>query len=203
MTSTMTIDDVQQTVLFMLRTRAESLLEGSRPDVVVSLTPTRASRQTFGWEAKLDALTAEQLAHAERREAAWAAEYEQRIRRIMVAEWNELKATGVRRLQRAIRHPHVPADLRAWGARQLAKAIKTSNPWSVAYAVLVLRDAAAWEAEQQPSVDEIDADSPAAQMQAEWVAHHTLPTDEYDGLPSLKALAGNDEPQDDRGRVVS
>jgi hypothetical protein len=200
-----TIDDVKATVMYLLRTRAESLLEGSRPDVAVSLTASRASRQTFGWETRLDAVTAEALADADVREAAWAVEYEQRVRRIMTAEWDDLKATGVRRLQRAVRSSRVPAELRDWGKRQLVKAIKANNPWPVAYAVLVLRDAAEWEAAHD-AIDDVEiaafADSPLAQMQAEWVEHHTLAQDEYDGTPSLKALAGHDEPQDGRGRTV-
>jgi len=141
----MTKTELKASVMFMLRTLAEAALEGQRPDVAVSVSASRLSRKVRGWEAAEQAEAVAQLAKAEASEEAWADVYEAQVRRIMTAEWNDLRANGMVRLQLATRNRHVPAELRAWARRQLVKAVKQHNPWAVAYAVLSLREAAAWE----------------------------------------------------------
>jgi len=142
----MTRDELKASVAFLLRTIAERRLEGRRPDYVVGFDVTRDSRATLGWERQYDAIMAEREPQASAEYSADVAEYEAAVRDYMREEWNDLKAHGMGRLQRACRSRHLPADLRKWAQRQLALAMKSPNALAVAYAVLVLRDAAEWEA---------------------------------------------------------
>lgn len=189
--------DLKGTVISLLRDSAEAKLSELRPDYIVGFDVSRSSRATLGWERRYDAAVAEREAHVATEYEALCAEHEVALRRVMAHELNELRQSGMRRLRRALRSRYLPADLKAWATRQFTLALKKRNPWAVAYLVLVLRDVVEWESAHD--ADDSDAlrafeASALEQAQAEWVRTHTLEQDAYDGSPSLKALAGRDEP---------
>jgi hypothetical protein len=145
--SKITTNDVRATVLALLVDRAERKLADRRPDFVVGFDVTRATRATLGWERTYDAVVAERLADAEAEYAAAVEGYERLLRAAVITELTALRATGLARVRLLLEDGYLTDELHRWAERQLAKAVKTSNPWSVAYLVLVLQDAAEWEAD--------------------------------------------------------
>lgn len=143
--SQITTNDVRATVLELLVERAERQL--ARPDFVVGFDVTNTSRATLGWERAYDAEVAARLADAEAQYAADVTHYEARLRALVIAQLKSLRASGVARVRLLLEDGYLPDDLHRWAERQLAKAVKSSNPWSLAYLVLVLEDAAEWEAD--------------------------------------------------------
>lgn len=189
--------DLRDTVIALLRDAAESALSERRPDYTVGFDVTVSSRQTFGWHRRYAEEVAAREPQARSEYEASLAEYEAAVRAEMAVQLATLRRTGLGRLRIALASRYLPADLRQWAKRQFALALKKRNPWAVAYLVLVLRDVVEWERDQE-EVDPSDLErfeaSALEQAQAEYVRHHTLDLDAYDGSPSLKALAGKDEP---------
>lgn len=188
--------DLKGTVLSLLRDAAEAKLGERRPDLILGFDVTRDTRATFGWERTYDAAVAERAPSAEAEHEALCAEWEASVRSTVAKELRDLRRTGMRRLRIALASRYLPADLRAWAKRQYGLALKKRNPWAVAYIVLILRDVVEWESVHDPlEAEERKAlDEALAQEQAAWVRRNTLAEDAYDGSPSLKSLAGRDEP---------
>lgn len=182
--------DLKNAVASLLRDQAERKYGERRPDLVVGFDVSRTSRAVFGWERRYDAEVAERTVELEAKHAAALEEYESAVREWMVAEWKNLKATGMQRLRLAVSNRYLPDDLRRWAKRQLAKAEVKPNPWAVAYVVLVLRDVVDWESahdEFSPEEDEAFANDPVAQEQAAWAYKRELEAEPYDGNPELYA----------------
>lgn len=142
----MTRDEMKAQVAFLLRTIAERVLEGTRPDYVVGFEVSRTSQGVWGWERRYDAAVAERAASAQAEYEAWGEVYERSVRRIMTAEWNELKAHGMGRLRLALASKYVTPELRHWAMGQYVRLRSKPDALAIAYLVLVLRDAAEWEA---------------------------------------------------------
>lgn len=186
--------EMKLTVLALVRDRALARYEHYTPDLVVDDAPV--SRATREWaatspvgRAALAALAAENEARASARFADADAEFEVAVRRAVIAELRNLRLTGLRRLRLACASRYLPTDLRTWARRQLAKA-EAAGPraaWAVAYAVLVLRDAAEWETAHD---GEAAAASALEEVQAEWVEAHTLEAGEYNGMDRNTAGEG-------------
>lgn len=178
----MTKDDLKATVSYFLREQAEALLEGRRPELTLGFEVSRASRAQHGWQR---AYAAEVAARTPALEAAYVAEqarYEAAVRALMVQLWKQLVAELPGRVRNALRHRAVPADMRRWAERQVARATEAKSVLGLAYVVLTLRSVVEWEAAHEAT----DAGDPAwtalDEEQARWVAAQTLEQDEYPGF---------------------
>lgn len=194
--STCTANDVRATVIALIRDAVEAKLGERRPDLIVGFDVTRSTREVFGWERVYDAAVAESAPSAEVEHEALCAEWETSVRSAVAKELSDLRRTGLRRLRIALSNRYLPADLRKWAHRQFERAVKKRNPWAVAYVVLILRDVVEWESIHDPleSEERKALDEALVQEQAAWVRRNTMAEDAYDGSPSLKSLAGKDEP---------
>ena len=195
--STMTQNDLQAAVMYLLRQAAERKYEGFRPDYTVGFEVTAASRAVRGWEQQYDAAVAERAAEAEVAYARAERNYEEAVRDEMRAQWADLKAHGVARLRLALGSRYLPRDLRAWAKRQYGLAIKSRNPWAVALVILTLRDAVEWEQAHDALADEdrLALQHALGEEQARWVAKQSLDEVVYDGLDQLRSTVGVGEPR--------
>jgi hypothetical protein len=177
--SQITTNDVRATVLALLVDRAERKLADRRPDFVVGFDVTRTTRATFGWERAYDAAVSERLAETESQYGASVAGYERAVRAEVIKQLKDLRATGLVRVRLLLEDGYLPDELHRWAERQLAKAVKSSNPWSIAYLVLVLQDAAEWEADHDAYGD-VGAEAAQASTDAYGDVRNT---GDFDGGP--------------------
>lgn len=173
--SQMTTNDVRATVLELLVERAERQL--TRPDFVVGFDVTSETRATLGWERAYDAAVAERLPEAEAQYASEVTRYGASVHALVVSQLQHLRATGIARVRLLLEDGYLPDELHRWAERQLAKAVKSKNPWSLAYLVLVLQDAAEWEADHDAYGD---VGTAAAQASTDAYADHRA-TGVFDG----------------------
>jgi len=168
----MTTKDLANTVAFFLRSNAEEALADRRPSLEIGFEVTALSRAVYGWEAEYDRLVAEAEPGVVAAHEVELDGYEAAVRDHMVAEWEDLKVTGMARLYRACRNSHLPLtveddgpgripereahermrsrslrDLRRWARDEYMALQAAPCVWRTAFAVLTVREVVGYEAD--------------------------------------------------------
>lgn len=179
---------IRASVVFMLRTAAEAMLEQlastdascARPALQLGFETSRYSKSLPQWERLYAEAVEAREPQAQAEYEAQRAEYRAKVRAQMRLIWADIQANGARQLRYAAGSTHLPEDLRGWVRRQLARSQQAGNasPWSLAYVVLCVRDALDWEYSHLPFRS---AEGPLDQLQAEWVERNSADDSTYDG----------------------
>jgi hypothetical protein len=149
----LTMREIKDTVVHLLWTGVEqwiaSVPELGMPDLIVGVQESRRARELDPSGERYWALINERTPQVDDEYDAACEQHERLVDALVRRQLRRLEADGFQRLAMACGNRHLPADLRRWARRQYDRAVASRARdawWQVAYAVLVLRDAAEWEA---------------------------------------------------------
>lgn len=171
------LDSLKLAVRWFLFAAVEEIVGTPVADLPLDLELSALSRADFRAERKADSIAKDAMRVLDAAEAHDTRALHWAHRKLAAAMLRDLRANGVERVRLALASRHLPADLRAWGRKQLKRALAKqgkANGYAIAYLALNLESAIAHEAAHEPEWQDPSA---LAEVQREYVEWHTLAFD--------------------------